>query len=207
MVNAEEIFKGFCRHYNSFNIIYDETLSTHTSRLVSYFDTLGRMLGYRIFSEYSMGKLIPACSQDLEGKKVDIVWGYFNNGGKIRLELAAELQQSFNLSEYEKDIKKLATLSAKLKVFYCAAKDSEEIVDMVVEELGQHSGKEKNQFLIIVDPWVSPSKFGEGKFRGILLDHTGKLGVGTANVMKINDDTQKLRLLLNVQWKNLASDT
>lgn len=142
----------------------------------------------------------------MNDKKVDIVWGYFNNEVKIRVELAAELQQVFNMPNYEKDVKKLATLSAKLKVFYCAAAYSEEIVKAVKEELKQNNENEKNQFLVIVDPWVSPSKFDVGKIRGILLDHTGELeGEGTADVMKLNDDNQKLRLLLNVQWKNLVN--
>ncbi len=205
MVDAKEIFKGFCRYYNSFHIVYDESLSTHTSRLVSYFDTLGRMLGYRIFSEYSIGKLIPTYPLDLKNKKIDIVWGAFNNEGRIQIELAAELQQSFNMPDYEKDIKKLATLSAKLKVFYCAANNSEEIMKSVTEEINRHNTQEKSQFLVIVDPWVNPSKFCEGKIRGMLLDPAGELaGEGTADILKLNDDNQQLRVLLNVQWKNLT---
>jgi hypothetical protein len=66
MVNAHEIFLGFTRYYNSLNIVWDETLSTHTNRLLSYFDELGRMLGYSIITENTLGNLISPCPEVME---------------------------------------------------------------------------------------------------------------------------------------------
>jgi hypothetical protein len=206
MVDAEEIFKGFCRTYNTFNIIFDESLSVHTSRFTSFFDALGRMLGYRIFSEYTMKKLLPTCPQNLENNQIDIIWGNYANSGEIQVELAVELQQEFNITEYEKDIRKLVTIPANLKVFYCAAKDSAEIAHKIIEELKKSPMHRVDQFLIIVDPWVGPERFGEGKIKGILLDNEGRtMAKGSAEVMKLKDNNQYLRILSNVQWRKLTA--
>lgn len=74
MVSAREIFLGFSRYYNSLNINESESLSTITGRLLSYFDTLGRMLGYRIRSENTLKSLVSSCPKNLESKKVDMIW-------------------------------------------------------------------------------------------------------------------------------------
>lgn len=54
MISAREIFMGFCRYYNSLNLEFRESVATHSHRIFSYFDTLGRMLGYSIVTENKM---------------------------------------------------------------------------------------------------------------------------------------------------------
>jgi len=51
MVSASEVFMGFSRYYNSLGIVFEGSIKTNTERIISYLDNLGRMLGYRIFSE------------------------------------------------------------------------------------------------------------------------------------------------------------
>ena len=200
MVSASEIFMGFSRYYNSLSIIWRESLSTHTGRILAYFDSLGRMLGYRIISETKMRNLV-SCPKNLENKKIDMMWWRFNEERKSEYELAVESQQSPDMDFIRNDIRKLVVLPAKLRVLYCCAKDRNKILKAIKEEIQQH---EINQclFLAIIDPWVGSSGFDEGILAGILLNENGQIkGEGTAKVREIIDGLHRVRMFLEAEWQ------
>jgi len=161
------------------------------------------MLGYRIYSEYTMKTLGIKCPKDMENRKTDMAWWYFADEGERQFELAVELQQSFNLPEYVKDIKKLVAFPAKLKVFYCAAKNYKKVVQAVKKELKSKGAKDESRFLVILDPWINSSTFGKGTLKGLLLNRKSQVtGEGSAKVKELIDGAHQVRLLLDVQWKS-----
>lgn len=199
MVSAREIFLGFSRYYNSLNIIESESISTHTGRLLSYFDELGRMLGYRIRSENTLKNLVTSCPKNLENKKVDILWEWEEE--KIEYELACESQQSPNMTLIKGDIEKLANLPAKLKVLYSFAKDYNKILKAIKKIRTQYKD-DQGKFLAIIDPWIGRNGFAKGTLRGIFLDRHGRIkGEGTAKVRVIVDGTYNIRVFLDTAWK------
>ena len=200
MVSAREIFLGFSRYYNSLNIIYSESLSTHTGRLLSYFDELGRMLGYRILSENTLRNLVSTCPKKHEKKKVDIIWNW-EEGETESYELAVESQQSPNMSLIKKDTVKLAIVPSRLKVLYCAAEDHNKIL-AAIRKIRKQWKDNQGEFLAIVDPWVGTSGFAEGTLRGILLSPQGRIeGEGTAKTREIVDGVHNIRMFLNAKWQ------
>jgi len=76
MVSPCEFFMGFSRYYNSLRITFEESIGTHTRRIISYVDSLGRMLGYRILSEISFSELFELaskeCPPELKRKRPDM---------------------------------------------------------------------------------------------------------------------------------------
>lgn len=205
MVLAREIFMGFARYYNSLNIIWSESLSTHTGRLLSYFDELGRMLGYRIFSENMMKNLVSPCPKNLENKKVDMVW-CFTEEGKPEYELAVESQHSPDMTLIKNDIRKLVILPAKLKVLYCCARDQNEILEAIRKEIGEEMQlyeDAQSLTLAIIDPWVGREGFAEGTLAGILLDKNGQIaGEGTAKIREVVDGIHLIRMFLEAEWQD-----
>lgn len=200
MVFPREVFLGFSRYYNSLNIIYSESLSTHTGRLISYFDELGRMLGYRIKCEKTMGNLVSPCPKNLEKKKVDMVWDW-EKGKSRTYEVAVESQQSPSINRIRLDINKLVNLPAKLKVLYCAAGDHNKILKLI-GKMRLKFEDDHGKFLTIIDPWAGNCGFSEGTLKGILLDRKGEIiGEGTAKVSEIVDGTDYIRVFLDAKWK------
>lgn len=124
MVRASEIFLGLARYYNSLTIALEESIATNTTRIISYMDSLGRMLGYRIFSEVTFSTLYKLageeCPSVLKEKKPDICWGHLTEDGKFEYELVLESEQSMDNEKIRSDVEKLLYFPSKLKVLYCA---------------------------------------------------------------------------------------
>ena len=201
LVSAREIFMGFCKYYNSLNIIWDESISTHTGRILSFFDELGRMLGYRILSENMLKNLVSPCPDEMSNKKIDMIWWRFDENDKPEYVLAIESQQSAKRNLIEKDINKLVILPAKLRVLYCSAKEVRDILELIRDTLGQVRDVE-GSFLAIVDPWVSADDFSKGTLRAYLLDEKGSiLSEGSAIVEEVIDGTHNIRMFLEAKWQ------
>ncbi|TET20334.1 hypothetical protein E3J74_03550 [Candidatus Bathyarchaeota archaeon] len=203
MVSAREIFMGFSTYYNSLGIAWEESLSTHTGRLLSYFDTLGRMLGYRVDSEVTLKKLAPFCPKDVQREKVDMIWWRSVDDATRELELAVESQQDPKLQLIKKDIRKLAIIPANLKVLYCAPKELTKILEAIRKEMQQYKHNQ-SRFLAIMDPWRSPDTFAKGTVLGLSLDSNGKIkGEGTAKVSKVDvGRSLSIRMFLEAKWKD-----
>jgi hypothetical protein len=203
MVCAREIFMGLCRYYNSLNLDFYESISTHTGRLLSYFDTLGRMLGYRITSEGTIKKLSElfkfSFPLQMSKQKTDMIWWQFL---EKPVELAVESQQSPDLDEITKDTRKLMVIPARLRVLYCAFEDHNVIVERIRKEIQSNKDK-RSQFLVMIDPWVNANTFSEGIFKGFLFDEEAQIiGEGTAKVSETIDGIHQIRAFLNANWQD-----
>jgi hypothetical protein len=203
MVYAREIFMGFCRYYNSLNLDFYESITTHTGRLLSYFDVLGRMLGYRITTEGTIKKLSElfkfSFPPQMSKQKADMIWWQFL---EKPVELVVESQQKADIDEITKDIKKLMVIPARLRVLYCAFENYNTIVEKIRREIQSYRDK-KSQFLVMIDPWVSPSTFSEGIFKGFLFDEKAQIiGESSAKISKTIDGVHQIRAFLNADWQD-----
>lgn len=200
MVHVHELYLGFVRYYNSFNISGEETFSTHTSRILSYFDRLGRMLGYRIASEMTMNKLIENCPKDLSNKKIDLTWWRYIDDDEYEYELGLESQQTPNINKIKQDIRKLVYLSSNHLMLYCSWNDPKYILNLVKKDFIKYGNKNAD-FLIVVDPWTTITPGCEGKVFSFLIDKKGNLlGVGSAQVSCIEDASRFIRIFSNAKW-------
>lgn len=207
MVRPSEIFLGFARYYNSLTIAFEESLATNTSRIISYMDNLGRMLGYRIFSELTFSKLFDLagkkCPSELKGKKPDICWGYITEDGKFRYELVLESEQSMDDEKIKKDMEKLLCFPSQLKVLYCPHNNPKRVIE-IAKEVAKKQQKLTGELLVIIDPWVNRKTFSKGKLLGLLLNSNLEwLAVGEANITTLKEFAHTIRLFKNATWKTV----
>lgn len=207
MVSAYEVFLGFSRYYNSLGITFEESIATHTGRIISYMDKLGRMLGYRIFSEISFSHLFrwvnKECPPELMRKKPDMCWGHLTEHG-LEYELVLESEQSMDDKKIEEDVEKLLPFPSRLKVLYCAHTDLEEVIASVANVVKK--GKElAGELLLIIDPWVSRKTFSTGTLSGILMNSSLEIThCGEAEIEEFRDGSFKMRLFKNAKWSTLS---
>jgi len=203
MVEAREIFVGFSTYYNSLRITLQESIATNTTRILSYMDSLGRMLGYEIFSELPFSSLFQQigreCPQDMMRRRPDICWGYRHNG-KLSYELVLESEQDMNDEKLEGDLKKLMLLPARIRVLYCSHNDPQRLTALI-SKAAQEKGGFSGELLLIVDPWVTRIGFGTGELEGVLLDpNLNQKGLGKATITKIDDGPSTVRYFKDVKW-------
>jgi len=193
---AERIFRGFCKKYPSLEVTDQADISTITRKILGYFDELGSMLSYQVSTEWTMKMLLEAPSKDIERKRIDMVW----IEPPASLFLALEYE---NKNEaIESDIEKLIASEAELSILYCHPIDRDRIVNVVKSRMKEkYSDKLPlgNQFLLILDPWVSRSTFGTGILEGVLVDRRGEeVGRGKAQVIK--EEKSGHRMFVEVSW-------
>jgi len=200
MVQAHELFLGFVRYYNSLNIHVDETASTRTNRILSYYDELGRMLGYRISSEITMNNLIENAPKSLSKMKMDLVWWRKLDEQNYEYELGLESQDSPNMQKIRQDIRKLSYLPSNNLLLYCSFEDTENIIKLLKRDFLKY-GSNHSQFLTIIDAWTDKTAFDEGVIRAILINKQGDLlGEGYAKPSSIRDNDNYLRILSEAKW-------
>ena len=203
MVSASEIFLGFCRYYNSLNIAYQESIPTNTMRIISYLDNLGRMLGYRIFSELTFKNLFSntklKCPSDLARKKPDMCWGKYVDK-KVEYELILESEQEMNEEKIEDALNKLIIFPSNIKVLYCAHDEPKEVLK-ILQEVYNKRKKVIGKLLLIIDPWTTPSKFSKGNLTGLLINSDLEIThTGSAEAFAYIDGIVEIRLFINSVW-------
>jgi len=207
MVSVSEIFLGFCRYYNSLNIAYQESIPTNTMRIISYLDNLGRMLGYRIFSELTFKKLFSymnlKCPSDLVRKKPDMCWGKIVDE-KMEYELILESEQEMNEEKIENALNKLIIFPSNVKILYCAHDEPKEVLK-ILQKLYNKRKKVLGTLLLIIDPWTTPNKFSEGSLIGLLINSDLEIThTGSAEVFKYSDGIVDIRLFKNSVWVSIT---
>ena len=207
MVFVSEIFLGFCRYYNSLNIAYQESIPTNTMRIISYLDNLGRMLGYRIFSELTFKKLFSymnlKCPSDLVRKKPDMCWGKIVDE-KMEYELILESEQEMNEEKIENALNKLIIFPSNVKILYCAHDEPKEVLK-ILQKLYNKRKKVLGTLLLIIDPWTTPNKFSEGSLIGLLINSDLEIThTGSAEVFKYSDGIVDIRLFKNSVWVSIT---
>lgn len=216
MISPSELFLGFSRYYNSLCVASYESVTTNTTRITSYLDQLGRMLGYRIYSELKFSTLFKIinkqCPEWMKSKMPDMCWGNFDNE-KLNYGLILESQQSSNNEKaIRKDVNKLLCFPARLDVLYCAHRRPERIIDLVKEVAEEYKVKPESELLLIIDHWVNYDTFDEGELKGFLLNSDlEKIAEGEAKVDKFEIDSfnidsydkkpSRIRVFKNAKWQ------
>lgn len=172
MVEVSEIFHGFCRLFSSSGLTSEPTASTWKYRVYYFFDNLGRMLGYEVFTEDTFTKKDGL--ESLVGKRIDMTW---RTADLSEYVMALEYE---NTRKIDNDIKKLAAMSG-LRILVMVRFDftDEEIIEKIKVEVKEYRGDDP--FLVLILPrQFRPSKPFE-KLTAILLDSKGKVcGSGSA---------------------------
>ena len=72
-----ELFFGLSRYYSSLGLDRDITWNSWSQRTFSYFDQLGRMLGYIVVTEDTLTDVESwKCPPTLRNKRIDMTWIY-----------------------------------------------------------------------------------------------------------------------------------
>lgn len=194
-MEAPELFFGLCRYYSSLGLDSDISWSTWSQRTLSYFDQLGRMLGYivrteDIFVDTNYWK----CPKSLKGKRIDMVWFYPD---KDEYALAFEHQGSDSLKKMLLDIKKLSQLVG-LKVLVVYRQNTSLIQKLVSKEIVKVEGQQ-GLFLLINIPDYFRDEPPIKKLESRLINEKGKLvaaGTAEARIERITG----LRFFANIKW-------
>ena len=194
-MEASELFFGLCRYYSSLGLDRDVSWSTWSQRTLSYFDQLGRMLGYRVSTEDTLVDTDDwKCPKALQGKRIDMVWFYPD---KNEYALALEHQGSSSLKKIELDIKKLSLIIG-LKVLVVYRQNTLRIQKVAAREVAKIEEQE-GSFLLLNIPDYFRDKPPIKKLESRLVDDNGKLvAVGTAEA-RIERITG-LRFFSNIKW-------
>jgi len=156
------------------------------------------MLNYQVSAEWTMKTLLETAPKEIESKKIDMLWWEPSAG----LFLTFEYESSSKRKDIESELEKLVASEAQLAILYCYPVDKDEIIDMVkVKMKEKHAGELPwgNQFLAILDPWVSRSTFGTGILEAALVNRRGEeVGRGKAEVIK--EENSGSRMFVKVLW-------
>lgn len=187
---------GLCRYYSSLGFGEEISWSLWTQRTLSYFDQLGRMLGYRVETEDTLTDMDDwECPKALRYKRIDMVWFYPD---KNRYALALEHQRFNSLGRIRLDIRKLSLILG-LKVLVVYRQDTKKIAKIAMKEVAK-IGDQKDFFLLLNIP--HPRAFGKKppiKLHARLIDDNGKLvAAGSAEARK--ETITGLRFFSNIGW-------
>lgn len=74
-MKPSELFFGLCRYYSSLGLTRNVSWSSCGQRTLSYFDQLGRMLGYNVMAEDTLTSTDDwKCPKKLYKRRVDMTW-------------------------------------------------------------------------------------------------------------------------------------
>ena len=131
-MDATELFFGLCRYYSSLGLDEDISWGSWGQRTISYFDQLGRMLGYRVTTEDTLTDDEEwECPPELRGKRIDMTWIYPDRNVYA---LALEHQGSNNPKKITMDIKKLSVMAC-LKILIVYRQDTNNVQSWIKNEL------------------------------------------------------------------------
>jgi len=173
MVKSSEIFYGFCTHFSSLGITTKPTPSMWKYRVLQFFDTLGRMLGYEVYTEDTFTK--GDHNRKLTRKRIDMTWV---DPGSRNYVLALEYENTDNIND---EIEKLSFIYGfRVLVMFKHGFSIKEIIRRVRSQLNK-TGEQESDFLVLVLPnnFVRATPFE--KLRAVLLNAKGiTIGLGSA---------------------------
>ena len=173
-VSESEIFYGFCSQFSSMGISVNPTPSTWKYRVYYYFDLLGRMLGYEVYTEDTFKEADGIT--ELVHKRIDMTW--VSEETKEEYALALEYEKT---KEIDDEITKLSNISGlRVLVIFRYNFANREIIEKVKEQMEKY-GPQSSNFLIFMLPNTFQRKEPLEKITALLLDSQGKIrGFGTA---------------------------
>lgn len=195
-MNAVELFFGLCRYYSSLGLDEDINWNSWAQRTLTYFEQLGRMLGYKVFTEDTLTDTEDwKCPRQLRRKRIDMTWIYPD---KNRYALALEHQGSDNPEKIRLDIKKLSVMACP-KVLIVYRQDTPKIQKIIRKELAKAGVEESDFFLLINIPDYFRDAPPIKKLEARLIDKYGKLAaVGTAEARR--EKITGLRFFAHPKW-------
>lgn len=194
-MEPSELFFGFCRYFSSLGLDDDVPWSTWTQRSLSYFDQLGRMLGYKTNTEDALTDSDGwRCPKSLQGKRIDLVWFYPD---KNEYALSLEHQGSNSPRKINLDIRKLAVIQG-LKVLVVYRQNTLKIQKSAAKEVSKIEDQE-GSFLLLNVPNYFRDRSPIEKLETRLINERGRLvAVGTAEARKEN--ITGLRFFAKPEW-------
>lgn len=194
-MNPSELFFGLCRYYSSLGLDKDINWGTWAQRSLAYFDQLGRMLGYKVYTEDHLRDTEDwKCPKELRRKRIDMTWIYPD---KDVYALALEHQGSNNPKKIILDIKKLSIMACP-RILLVYRQDTNEIKKWIKTELDKIRNDE-NYFLLINIPDYFRDKPPILRLHARLIDkHHRLVSAGTAEARK--ETVTGLRFFSNVKW-------
>jgi len=196
-MKASELFFGLCRYYSSLGLDKDVSWSSYGLRTMSYFDQLGRMLGYNVRTEDTLTSDEEwKCPEKLRNKRIDMVW---MTPEKNLYVVAIEHQGSKSPEKIKLDIEKLAQIGC-LKVLVVYGQDTGEVKNWIKDIL-KKTEDTKGDFLLVSIPYYF-DKTPPEKLQARLLDRNGKiLGSGIAEARR--EKSTGLDFFANAKWHNV----
>jgi hypothetical protein len=194
-MEASELFFGLCRYYSSLGLDDDIPWSIWTQRSLSYFDQLGRMLGYVVVTEDTLTNQDDwKCPKKLKGKRIDMVWFYPD---KDDYALALEHEGSNSVKRIGLDIKKLSVILG-LRVLVVYRQNTLRIQRLIAKEVVQVKDH-GNPFLLLNIPDYFRDEPPIEKLESRLINDKGKLvAVGTAEARR--ESITGLRFFARPKW-------
>ena len=192
MVSVSEIFYGFCKSFSSLGITVAPTPSTWKYRVYYFFDLLGRMLGYTVFTEDQFKESDGI--KELIGKRIDMTW-VAPKSDKYVLALEYE-----NTRKIDDEIEKLAAVNGlRVLVMFRYDYTDEEIMEKIRTKLKKF-GEDDSGFLVLILPeyfrWEKPFE----KLRALLLNSEGQVvGFGSAEGYIGRNEVCSFR---NARWRS-----
>lgn len=156
MVEASEIFSGFCKCFSSFGITKYSTPSTWKYWTYNYFFNLGRSLGYEVTTEDAFTKKHGI--KYLEGMRLDITWtespDYYDYVLALEYESKRDSGKEIKIIN---DIMKLTAINClRVLVMFRQKWEDEEIYCYILSAIEHHKSEYKdvdeNSYLIIIIP-------------------------------------------------------
>lgn len=173
MVRESEIFYGFCKSFSSFGIKSSVTPSTWKYRIYFFFDSLGRMLGYDVFTEDTFRK--NESSKALIGKRIDMTWV---SPISKKYVLALEYE---NTRKIDDEIIKLAEIGGlRVLVIFRHAFTDEEVITKVRAAQERDSYIKSKFFVFVLPKYFQPHKPFERLKAWLFNSHGHVIGFGNA---------------------------
>ena len=193
MANVSEIFYGFCKSFSSLGITVAPTPSTWKYRVYYFFDMLGRMSGYEVFTEDTFTKSNGI--KNLVGKRIDMTWVAPESDGYA---LALEYENTKNVDD---EIDKLVAMTGlRILVMFRFNYTDKDIIEKIRPKLKEFHVKGSN-FLVLILPIYFKLKKPFEKLRALLFDSKGRIvGFGTAEGYVGKDGVCSFK---NTSWKKI----
>lgn len=167
MVKESEIFYGFCMNFSALGINAKPTPSIWKYRIYYYFDLLGRMLGYEVFTEDTFRETdkIP----NVTGKRIDMTWASPTSNSYV---LAFEYENSRDIDD---EVAKLTSVTGlRVLVIFRNKYTDKEIIDKIVQKQAKDDPENTN-FLVFVLPDSFMEKEPFEKLATWLFDPKGRI--------------------------------
>jgi len=192
MVSASEIFYGFCKSFSSLGITAAPTPSTWKYRIYYFFDMLGRMLGYEVFTEDTFKKSNGI--RKLVGKRIDMTWSAPKTDKYV---LALEYE---NTKDIDGEIRKLASMTGlRILVMFRYDYTDKEIIEKIRPQQTKDNPENSN-FIVLILPRYFQNKEPFEKLKALLFDPHGRvIGSGTSEGYVGRDGICSFR---NIVWKS-----